>query len=220
MLASVAEAPISPPRRSEADPQAVEAAAFILTLRARGIRDTAVLGAIERVPRELFAPSRFADLSRSDVSLPLPCGQTMTTPGVIATMLVALGPAPDDRVIEVGTGSGYVTALLAKLGCRVHSVERYGTLADSAASRLRIAGLRDAVTLAIGDGLAHEPNQTRFDRILVNGATAAVPATLASLLAPGGRLVGALAVDGLPRLLVVDRREDGSLAQDLGPALR
>src|SRR3954465_3696722 len=128
MLASVAEASISPLRRLEADPQAVEAAAFILTLRARGIPATAVLGAMERVPRELFAPSRFADLSRSDVSLPLPCGQTMTTPGVIAVIPVPLGASAAHRVLEVGTGSGYVTAILAKLGCRVPSIERYGTL--------------------------------------------------------------------------------------------
>ena len=101
----------------------VEAAAFVLALRARNIRDTAVLGAMERIPRELFAPRRFADLSRSDVALPLPCGQTMTAPWTVATMLVALAARRGQRVLEIGTGSGYATALLARLGCRVAPVK-------------------------------------------------------------------------------------------------
>ena len=218
MLASAAA--LAAPRPLEADPQAVEAAAFVLALRARGIRDTAVLGAMERVPRELFAPTRFADLSRSDVSLPLPCGQTMTTPGVIAPMLVALGAGPGERVYEVGTGSGYVTALLARLACRITSVERYATLAESAAARLRLAGLSEPVTLAVGDGLAPPPQPGCFERILLNGAVAALPEAVTSLLAPGGRLVGALAGEGGPRLVVLQRREDGALSQELGPALR
>src|SRR3954468_21011056 len=88
-----------------ADHQAVEAAAFILALRARGVRNTAVLGAMERARRELFAPRRFADLARTDVALPLPCGQTMTAPSVVATMLVALAPE-GGRALEIGTGSG------------------------------------------------------------------------------------------------------------------
>src|SRR3712207_8949777 len=119
----------------EAAADRVEAAAFIMSLRARGIRDTAVLGAMERVPRDLFAPRRFADLSRTDVSLPLPCGQTMTAPGTVATMLVALEAREGQRVLEIGTGSRYVTALLARPGCRGHTVERYATLAAGAAAR-------------------------------------------------------------------------------------
>jgi protein-L-isoaspartate(D-aspartate) O-methyltransferase len=220
MVASVAEALPQHALAFHAAPEAVEAAAFVLALRARGIRDTAVLGAMERVPRELFAPTRFGDLSRSDVALPLPCGQTMTAPGVIATMLVALGASSGERVLEIGTGSGYVTALLAKLGCSVQSVERYLTLADSAAARLRIAGLGGSVKLFVGDGLAPPDEPARFDRVLVNGALSSLPAHLSSLVAPGGRLVGALVVDALPRLLTVERGLDGALAQDLGAPLR
>jgi protein-L-isoaspartate(D-aspartate) O-methyltransferase len=220
MVASVAEALPQHAVGFHAAPEAVEAAAFVLALRARGIRDTAVLGAMERVPRELFAPTRFGDLSRSDVALPLPCGQTMTAPGVIATMLVALGASSGDRVLEIGTGSGYVTALLAKLGCSVQAVERYATLADSAAARLRIAGLGASVKLFVGDGLAPPDEPARFDRVLVNGALSSLPPHLSSLVAPGGRLVGALVVDGLPRLLTVERGLDGALAQDLGAPLR
>jgi protein-L-isoaspartate(D-aspartate) O-methyltransferase len=204
----------------EAGRDQVGAAAFILTLRARGLRDTAVLGAMERVPRELFAPQRFADLARTDVSLPLACGQTMTAPATVASMLVALGLEPGQRVLEIGTGSGYVTALLAKLGGRVRTVERYATLAEGAGARLRLAGLSEAATVTVGDGLALDNESGRFDRILVNGSAKAVPPMLTSLIAPGGRLVGALSAEGLPRLARVERGEDGQLRYDLGPPLR
>ena len=198
----------------------VEAAAFVMALRARGIRDTGVLGAMERVPRELFAPRRFADLSRTDVSLPLPCGQTMTAPGTVALMLVALEARRGQRVLEIGTGSGYVTALLAKLGCRVHTIERYATLADGAGGRFGVAGVTDAVTSAVGDGLAPDLPNGGFERILLNGAIPAVPPGITSLLAVGGRLVGAMTFDGFPRLVRIERQPDGSLRQELGGPLR
>ena len=198
----------------------VEAAAFVMALRARGIRDTGVLGAMERVPRELFAPRRFADLSRTDVSLPLPCGQTMTAPGTVAAMLVALDAKRGQRVLEVGTGTGYVTALLAKLGCRVHTFERFATLAESAAARFAIAGVGEAITATAGDGLSPDLPAGGFERILLNGAVAAVPPALTSLLATGGRLVGAVAGDGFPRLIRIERQADGNLREDLGGALR
>jgi protein-L-isoaspartate(D-aspartate) O-methyltransferase len=198
----------------------VEAAAFVMALRARGIRDTAVLGAMERVPRELFAPRRFADLSRTDVSLPLPCGQTMTAPGTVAAMLVALEAKRGQRVLEIGTGSGYVTALLARLGCQVHSIERYATLAEGAAGRFGLAAVGDAIRSAVGDGLCPNLPSGSFERILLNGAVAEVPPPVTSLLAPGGRLVGAIACDGFPRLIRVERETDGSLRQNLGGPLR
>src|SRR3954451_4097540 len=168
-----------------ADHQAVEAAAFILALRARGVRNTAVRGAMERARRELFAPRRFAELARTDVALPLPCGQTMTAPSVVAAMLIALGAESGGRALEIGTGSGWVTAALVKLGCRVHTVERYATLAESAAARFAVAGVAGAVTLAVGDGLAPDAVEGRFDRILVNGAMLAVPEWLTARPGPG-----------------------------------
>ena len=198
----------------------VEAAAFVMGLRARGIRDTGVLGAMERVPRDLFAPRRFADLARTDVSLPLPCGQTMTAPGTVGAMLVALGAKRGQRVLEIGTGSGYVAALLAKLGCQVHTIERYATLAEAAAGRFQVAGVADAVTAAAGDGLAPAHPHGAFERILLNGALLAVPPALTSLLAAGGRLVGALTFDGFPRLIRVERLASGTLRQELGGSLR
>jgi protein-L-isoaspartate(D-aspartate) O-methyltransferase len=191
-------APFEDPER-----EAVGAATFVLALRARGIRDTALLRAMELVPRELFAPRRFADLARSDIALPLPCGQTMTGPATVAAMLLALGVEQDQRILEVGTGTGYVSALLARLGASVHTVERYGTLAESASGHLRAAGIGAAVRVEVADGLAQRPRE-RFDRILLNGALSAVPTTLTGLLAPGGRLVGALTAEGAPRLVRVD----------------
>jgi protein-L-isoaspartate(D-aspartate) O-methyltransferase len=198
----------------------VEAAAFVMGLRARGIRDTAVLGAMERVPRDLFAPRRFADLARTDVSLPLPCGQTMTAPGTVAAMLVALEARRGQRVLEIGTGSGYVTALLARLGCEVHTIERYATLAESAVGRFGIVGIGESITPTVGDGLAPGLPNGSFERILLNGVVPSVPPDLVSALAPGGRLVGAIAFEGFPRLARIERRPDGAVGQDLGGPLR
>lgn len=198
----------------------IDAASFVLGLRARGIRDKAVLGAMERVPRPLFAPRRFADLARTDVALPLPYGQTMTAPTVIATMLVALDANEEDRVLEIGTGSGYVTALLAQASSRITSVERFATLAAEARARLPVLGVADTVTLTVGDGLALAAAEGRFERILINGSLRAVPAAVTSLLAPGGRLVGAIAIEGMPRLLKIERAAEGALTHVLGAALR
>jgi protein-L-isoaspartate(D-aspartate) O-methyltransferase len=119
--------------------EAVGVASFLLSLRSRGIRDIHILRAMELVPRDVFAPRRFSDLSRTDVSLPLPCGQTMTAPGTVAAMLVALGVGPEHRVLEIGTGSGYNAALLSMLAGPTGSV----TSIDidpvvTAAARLRL----------------------------------------------------------------------------------
>ncbi|GGK30597.1 protein-L-isoaspartate O-methyltransferase family protein [Salinarimonas ramus] len=209
---------------SEGDPtldaEAVETAAFVLALRAKGYRDKAVLGAMERVPRNLFAPRRFADLSRSDVALPLPYGQTMSAPTTVAAMLVALALEEGMAVYEVGTGSGYVSALLARLGGVVESVERIEALCDAAALRLGQLDVAASIGLGHGDGLLPRRNRERFPRMLVNGALPAFPDTLLERLAPGGRLVGALTVDGFPRLAVVEKNEEGVTTRRLGTSLR
>jgi protein-L-isoaspartate(D-aspartate) O-methyltransferase len=202
------------------DAERIGTAAFVLSLRGRGVSDTAVLRALETVPRDFFAPRRFADLSRSDVALPLACGQTMTAPATVAQMLVALHVQPGQRVLEIGTGSGYVTALLARLGGQVRSVERRSVLSEGASRRLEAAGLADAVELIDGDGLEGLPDDTHYDRILLNGVVPAVPSALTSRLLVGGRLVGATATSGAPRLLVITRGTDGSLVHSLGAALR
>jgi protein-L-isoaspartate(D-aspartate) O-methyltransferase len=211
--------PFLPEADDASDEQAaIGTASFILSLRARGIRDTALLRAMELVPREVFAPRRFTDLSRTDVALPLPCGQTMTAPATVAAMLLALGVQPGQRILEVGTGSGYVTALLARLGAEVISVERFNTLAAAAAQHLKIVEA-GKVRLEVGDGLAVRVRD-RFDRILLNGARPEIPEALMPLLGPGGRLVGALTVEGMPRLMTVERDAEGEVTQNLGAPLR
>ncbi|AWN55540.1 protein-L-isoaspartate O-methyltransferase [Methylobacterium sp. 17Sr1-1] len=197
---------------AEAASGAVETAAFVLGLRARGVRDAAVLGAMERVPREAFAPLAFRDLARRDLALPLPCGQTMTAPSVIATMLAALNPQ-GARVLEVGTGSGYATALLLRLGAaEVVSLERYATLARNARSRLDALGF-GAAMVGLADGCAPPEEAGSFDRILVNGRLVDLPQALIARLNPGGRLVGALGTPAGPRLVAIAQEADGPWRQ-------
>lgn len=194
--------------------------AFLLSLRARGVRDLSILRAMERVSRERFAPSRFADLARQDVSVPLACGQTMTAPHTVAGLLGALDVKPGARVLEIGTGSGYVTALLAALGAEVVSLERYRTLALAAHERIAGSGFETRIDLRHADGLKADRTLGRFDRILVNGVTPVVPEALLTRLATGGRLVGALRVGGEARRVSVTLLADGSYDHRTGPALR
>lgn len=185
---------------------AVGNAAFVLALREKGLRDTAVLRAMERVPREAFAPAARREQARRDIALPLPCGATMTAPSTVAIMLSRLKLEPDQRVMEIGTGSGYVTALLDRLGAgAVLSLERYRTLAEDAAARL--AGLEE-VRIVHADALASTLPDGGFDRILVNGCVEAVPEHWLAALEPDGHLVTGLAVDGSCRIVTV--AADGS----------
>ena len=210
--------PFLPEAETRDEQQAIGAASFILSLRANGIRDTALLRAMELVPREVFAPRRFTDLARTDVALPLPCGQTMTGPATVAAMLLALGVQPGQRILEVGTGSGYVTALLARLGAEVTSIERFNTLAESAGQHLKIVEA-GKVRLEVGDGLAARVRD-RFDRILLNGARPEIPETVTSHLGPGSRLVGAITIEGVPHLVRIERNAEGELTQSVGAPLR
>lgn len=198
----------------------VGAATFILSLRARGIFDLGVLRAMETVPRELFAPRRYADLARSDVALPLPSGQTMSAPATVAAMLAALEVRAGSHVLEIGTGSGYVAAVLARMGAFVHTFECRPILADSAGQRLAAGGFAHAVAVTCSDGLADRPGDDRYDRILLNGTLPHPPASLTSRLRAGGRLVCALASRGGTRIATIVRAEDGRLTQAMGGPVR
>ncbi|MDJ1157128.1 protein-L-isoaspartate O-methyltransferase [Chelatococcus sp. SYSU_G07232] len=208
------DSPAAAPPNDGAGPAtgAEETVAFLLNLRERGIRDTSVLRAMETVPRDLFAPRRFADLARADVSLPLPCGQTMTAPATIATMLVALGVEAHHRVLEVGTGSGYVSAVLGRLGREVVSVERFRTLALAASERVAALGLRQ-VRIMPGDGFAVGAMSGLFDRILLNGTITGLPKGVLAALPPGGRMVAARIIGDQPRLVSIERTAEGELVE-------
>ena len=180
-----------PPRRLEE--QAIEAqnkAAFLMDLRARGIQDVNLLRALEIVPREIFVPHRFADLARRAIALPLRCGQTLPEPWLTAKMIEALAPLPHHRVLEIGTGSGYATALLARLTREVLTIERFRSLAIEAEARLARLAIANA-GVVFGDGLAILPGIGPFDRVIVQGLLAKIPENLIAALGEDGLLVAA-----------------------------
>jgi protein-L-isoaspartate(D-aspartate) O-methyltransferase len=157
-------------------------------LRARGIKDPRVLTAMASVPRHAFVAERYGDEAYEDHPLPIGEEQTISQPYIVAVMLEMLALAPDDRVLEVGTGSGYVTALLAVLVAEVVSLERHAALADHARRLLLELGYRNALVVA-GDGSDGYQKAAPFDAILVSAAASAVPPALLSQLARGGRMV-------------------------------
>ena len=176
----------SAPHPSSAAAQALMA--FLLRLRARGVADVSVLRALETVPRELFAPHRFADLALRDIALPIPCGQIMPEPLFVARAMEALAVAPDSRVLEIGAGSGYSTAILARLAREVVSVEYFEPLAIESAGRLAQLGIANARVLH-GEALALAVDLGLFDRIIVHAIVDGLQAPLANALAEGGVIV-------------------------------
>jgi protein-L-isoaspartate(D-aspartate) O-methyltransferase len=161
---------------------------FQLALRRRGISDQAVLRAMDEVPREYFVAAGFTETAYADQALPIACGQTISQPFVVAYMTEKLEVEPQHRVLEIGTGSGYQAAILARLAREVVSIERYRTLADAARERLKTLGYTN-VTIRSGDGMAGAPDLAPFDRIMVTAAAEDVPEALVAQLAEGGKMV-------------------------------
>jgi protein-L-isoaspartate(D-aspartate) O-methyltransferase len=161
---------------------------FQLTLRRRGISNQAVLRAMDEVPREYFVALGFSDSAYADQALPIACGQTISQPYVVAYMTEQLGVEPQNRVLEVGTGSGYQAAILSRLAREVVSIERYRTLADAARERIKTMGYSN-VTILVGDGMAGAPDLAPFDRIMVTAAAEEIPKALTAQLAEGGKMV-------------------------------
>lgn len=200
-----------------------ERAALLLAVRQAGVRDISVMRAIEAVPREAFAPYKFRDLANRNMALPLGCGQTMSRPADLARRIEALRIGRGHRVLEMGTGSGYGTAILARLAREVVSLERYETLAIEAARRLAALPAANATALH-ADGLAPSPDLGEFDRIIAQAALDAQPTSLLQILTPGGSLVYVRreSAEGEKpphqRLIKVDRIDGGELREtDLGP---
>jgi protein-L-isoaspartate(D-aspartate) O-methyltransferase len=186
---------------------------FMLTLRRRGIGDAAVLRAMDEVPREYFVEGQFLDTAYADRALPIACGQTISQPYVVAYMTEQLGVRPDQRVLEVGTGSGYQAAVLSRLAGEVITVERFRTLADTARTRLETLGYRN-VEVRLGDGLAGAPDRAPFDRIIVTAASEEVPEALIEQLAEGGVMVLPLGPHAAPQNLVRLTKTEGNIRKE------
>lgn len=161
---------------------------LLLALQAQGVNDPGVLSAIEKTPRDLFTPDLFKERSFEDSALPIACGQTISQPYIVGLMTQALTLEPRARVLEIGTGSGYQTAVLARLSRLVYTVERYRTLMSEAEARFKTLQLTNVIT-KFGDGGLGWPEQAPFDRIMVTAAAPAEPTALLSQLKPSGVLV-------------------------------
>src|SRR6185312_11973486 len=178
-------------------------------LRKRGIRDQRVLAAMGEVPRELFVAERRRELAYADAALPIGAEQTISQPWIVAAILQALELKGEERVLEIGTGSGYSTCLLGRLAAHVVSVERHSSLARAAAEHLRACGA-DNVELMVGDGSRGVPAQAPFDAIAVHAAAPAPPPALLEQLADGGRVVVPV-VAGDEEMLTAIRRPGSEL---------
>jgi protein-L-isoaspartate(D-aspartate) O-methyltransferase len=186
-------------------------------LRARGIRDAAVLESMGSIPRERFVPTRHHDLSYEDAPLPIEEGQTISQPYIVALMLEAARIKPGDRVLEVGAGSGYATAVISHIAKTVYAIEWHQALASLAAARVEALGCENAHIMH-GDGTLGWPDRAPFDAIIVSAGGPAVPQPLLAQLAIGGRLV--IPVGSDPRsqelLLVVRTSEHAYERSSLG----
>ena len=186
---------------------------LLMELRRTGIADARVLGAIERTPRERFVPASFGDQAYENVALPIGNGQTVSQPYVVALMTEQLELGRRNKVFEIGTGSGYQTAVLACLCRRVFSIERHRELLRDAERRFDELRLRNIVC-RFGDGTKGWPEQAPYDRVLVTAAAPEVPSALIDGLAPGGVLVAPIGEDHHDQQLVRIRRSEEGFATD------
>lgn len=161
---------------------------LVMQLRKRGIADTRVLRAMELVPRDEFVDPAFVAQSYEDSALPIDCGQTISQPYVVAYMTEELAPEAGDKVLEIGTGSGYQAAVLSHLCRRVFTIERYRELQKSAEKTFEQLGIGNVTTI-IGDGWLGWPPQAPFDRIIVTAAASEPPEALLDQLKVGGRMI-------------------------------
>jgi protein-L-isoaspartate(D-aspartate) O-methyltransferase len=182
-------------------------------LAARGISDEAVLGAIRRVPRHLFVTGPWQERAYDDTPLPIGAQQTISQPFIVGLMSEALALRGGERVLEVGTGSGYQAAILAELGARVVSVERLPELAAQAETVLRELGYADRVAVHVTDGTLGWPADAPYDAIVVTASGPHIPRPLVEQLKPGGALVLPMG-DDEEQMLVRLRRDAGELVEE------
>lgn len=202
----------SPDRLAKARTRLVER-----DLSARGVTDERVLAAMASVRRERFVPADMVEFAYEDSPLPIGSGQTISQPFIVALMAEAAEIGPSDRVLEVGTGSGYGAAVLAHLAAEVWTIERHDDLAETARRRLEGEGI-DNVKVLVGDGTLGWPEEAPFDAIVVTASGPVVPQALREQLTDGGRLVLPSGPDGRGQALLRVRRVDGDYqTDDLGP---
>jgi len=185
-------------------------------LRRRGIGDERVLAAMAEVPRERFLPERHRHRAYSDSAVPIGEAQTISQPWIVAAICQALELEGAELVLEIGTGSGYSTCVLARLASRVLSVERHDSLARSARQQLDALGVANA-EVTVGDGSRGLPERAPFEAIAVHATAPAPPETLLGQLADGGRLVVPVALDSFDMLTLFRRQGDELRREEIGP---
>jgi len=191
---------------------------LVRTIQARGVRDPRVLEAFRRVRREGFVPPELTGLAYRDEPIPIPHGQVTSQPSLIAQMVAALRLTGSERVLEVGTGYGYQTAILAALAREAFSIERFADLAKRARSNLERAGI-EGVTVLVGDGTLGLPEHAPYDGVVVSAAAPKVPGPLARQLAEGGRIVHPLGSGGAEVVIAFRKKGDRLVEQErLTPA--
>lgn len=182
-------------------------------LRCRGITEPEILDAFRAVPREAFVRSEYSHLAYCDHPLPIPAGQTISQPYIVALMIQAVAIKPDDKVLEVGSGSGYAAAIIGRIATRVIGIERKHELVEVARERLHRLGYNN-VEIVKGDGTKGWPSAAPYDAILAAASGSHVPGSLIDQLASGGRLVMPVGDPGsVQKLIKVTRRPDGKVQQ-------
>ncbi|MEM1343062.1 MAG: protein-L-isoaspartate(D-aspartate) O-methyltransferase [Pseudomonadota bacterium] len=192
---------------------------LMLALRQAGVTDSTVLRAIEATPRVPFVDRAFRERAHEDTALPIACGQTISQPSMVGAMTQALAVTPRCKVLEVGAGSGYQAAVLARLARRVYAIERHRPLALQARTTVEALGLTN-VTLRAGDGTLGWPEQAPFDRILVTAAADDTPRLLLEQLRPGGIMVLPVGQsDEVQQLIRIEKTANGLDHTELGAVL-
>lgn len=206
-------------QRAVSDDDAMHRASLVLRLRSMGITDHALGSAFEATPRKAFTPTVYAADAYADRLIPLACGQTMEAPTVLAKVIQAAGLSREATVLEIGVGSGYLSALLARLARRVIGLERYRSLAETARRTLDEQRLTN-VEVVLADGLAGWAVAAPYQAIIATGSVEALPRSWLDQLAGGGRLIAPIGPAMGPQVWVrFVKDEDGTISQDvLGPA--
>jgi protein-L-isoaspartate(D-aspartate) O-methyltransferase len=187
----------------------IEIAELLLRLRRVGVTDQKVLAAMEAIPRDVFVPADSIGEAYAERALPIDCGQTISAPAIVGIMTAALEVSDRDRVLEIGTGSGYQAAVLAKLARRVYTVDRFRTLVSAAEQRFAALNLSN-ITTRVGDGMKGWPEQAPFDKMIVTAAGTTVPDGLLEQVRAGGIVVAPVGPpDAVQKLVKIVRTDDG-----------